>query len=347
MLSLVTDNRRAFELVADAIGAINQYKDSRDRDALQHALAGLREATRDDEHYLLAPYYTAVIEDLLGRSRDAANHLQTLLSQTSTEHLKFVTEMRYNLAVAQYHGYSHENLAAAAATLQKVLDGTRSVLGSKYYRIRLYSRALLAQVYAMWCIPKLPEDVEQQTEQKRISDCYEEAISTVREVLTSPWRVLLWWTDRPWFREASAIANNATGMAKMYYTDFFGKRTVRLSKLRQGLKNFEKSRKLFPRDWANYCDLGSCHMRLGYWANDPHEFEVARQYLTEVVETLRPEYGFALYEIGRSYRIQGRFKDAHEYFSRAMKVPERIREVSDRRVNREKGLADNEQVLYP
>jgi hypothetical protein len=179
--------------------------------------------------------------------------------------------MRYNLAVAQYHGYSHEFLAAAAGTLQKVLDGTRNALDIKLYRIRLYSRALLAQVYAMWCIPRLPDAVKEQSEQVRIRRCYDESISNVHSVLKSPGRVLLWWADRSRFREVTAVANNAAGMAAMYFTDFFGERTEKLKELREALKRFERSEKLFPRDWANYCDLGSCHMRLGYWGDNPKE----------------------------------------------------------------------------
>src|ERR1700730_5151962 len=84
MLSLATDNRRAFELVADAVDAINRYKHSRNRDALEQALVGLRKAIRNDEHYLLAPYYTAVIEDLLDRSREAANQRLMEMSQVAT-----------------------------------------------------------------------------------------------------------------------------------------------------------------------------------------------------------------------------------------------------------------------
>lgn len=268
MLSLATDNRRAFELVANAVDAIDRYKNHRNRDALEQALTGLDEAIRNDEHYILAPYYKAVIEDLLGQSQEAANHLQKILSQTSEANPNLVAEMHYNLAVAQYHGYGHEYLSAAAGTLQKVLDGTRSAFGIKYYRIRLYSRALLAQVYAMWCIPKLPDDVTKQSEQVRIRSCYDESISNVHSVLNSLGRVLLSWADRSRFREVTAVANNAAGMAVMYFTDFFDERSQKVKELRKALRRFERSEQLLPRNWANYCDLGSCHMRLGYWAND-------------------------------------------------------------------------------
>ena len=74
--------------------------------------------------------------------------------------------MRYNLAVAQYHGYGHDSLAAAARTLEGILrDTSRWDLLFKHFRVQLYSRALLAQVMAMWSIPKLPEDVKTKSDE--------------------------------------------------------------------------------------------------------------------------------------------------------------------------------------
>ena len=154
--------------------------------------------------------------------------------------------------------------------------------------------------------------------------------------------------DYPRFREVKAIAHNALGMAKMYYTDYFLDRPEqKISELRKALNHLEKSEELFPRDWANYCDIGSCHMRLGYWGDDSSELDIARRYLTQVVDDLRPNYGFALYEIGRSYRIEGNFDQAASYFARAMAVPARDREVGDYRVNREIDLAKKKNSFYP
>jgi len=349
MLALQTGNRRAFELVAGAVAAIASYKSTRDRSVLEGALANLKLASQHDNHYLLAPYYIAVIEDLLGRSRSAAEQLLAILSEAPTAYPKLINEMRFNLAVAQYHGYSHDCLKAAAATLDTVLSDTNTLFGRiKHFRVRLHSRALLAQVYAMWSIPRTPEDVANYKNEKiRIWDCYKSANKNAYQVLYfSPMLLVLALIDRGRCREIKAIAHNAIGMATMYYTDFSLNHDAKLRTLRRGLKHLSISDRLFPRDWANYCDIGSCHMRMGYWRGDATEFDLARKYLSAVVKELRPDYGFALYEIGRSYRIQGNFTDALKYFTMAMNV-RHDREVSDRRVQREINLAEKGDNLYP
>jgi tetratricopeptide (TPR) repeat protein len=348
MLALETNNRHAFELVADAIGSITAYRETRDRSALEHALDQLRQARREDNRYLLAPYYMAVIEDLLGRSRDAADLLRDILAKTEVDRRDFINEMRFNLAVAQYHGYKHEYLADAAATLKDVLRDTSGFSDRlRLYRVRLHSYALLAQVHAMWSIPKKPEDALAEEEQVRIKREHERAVSEARRVLYSPMLVLLYLSDQARFREVRAIAHNALGAAVMYYTDFFEDTPTKLTKLRNGLEHLSVADRLFPRDWAIYCNVGSCHMRLGYWQSNAAEFDSARDYLTQVVEKLRPGYGFALYEIGRSYRIQARFDDALQFFNRALMVPAERREVSDRRLNREVTLAEEKSPAYP
>jgi tetratricopeptide (TPR) repeat protein len=349
MLALETENRHAFELVMNAIGAIDRYKRSRDRQVLDSALAKLTQAQRHDEQYMLVPYYMAVVEDLLGRSRDAAERLRAILSETPKERYGLINEMRFNLAVAEYHGYSHDNLRAAAETLDKILSDTGTLFRRlKYYRLRLYSRALLAQVHAMWSIPRRPEDVViDSIECDRVKSCYKRSVFNAYKVFFSPMQLLLAVFDYARLREIKAIACNSLGMAAMYYTDFFLNQPRKTAKLQRGLKRLTKSDLLFPRDWANYCDIGSCHMRLGFWGKDAKEFELARKYLTDVIEVLRPGYGFALYEIGRSYRIQACFQEALEYFGKAEQVPERDREVSDRRLNREIGLAKEQNSLYP
>jgi tetratricopeptide (TPR) repeat protein len=349
-LALDTANRNVFELVVGAIETVDRYKRSRDRGALEGALADLQKAGEEDRNYLLPPYYMAVVEDLLGQSRDAVERLGKMLPLVETEYPFLANEMRFNLAVAQYHGYSHRHLREAVQTLDRILCDTRGLFARlRYYRLRLQSKALLAQVYAMWSIPRMPEDLNTSPdERKRIKSCYKSAVSVARLILyLSPTMLVLALRDEARFREIRAIAHNAVGMALMYYTDYFCRRWTKLRKLRSALRRLHRSEALFPRDWANYCDMGSCHMRLGYWGRASCAFDQARRYLTQVVDTLRPNYGFALYEIGRSYRIEGRFDEAAVYFTRALAVPERDREVSYERVQREVRLVEKSDSSYP
>jgi hypothetical protein len=349
MLALETQDRGVFDLVLNALGAIDRYKEERDLGLLKGALADLTAASRRDKSYLLASYYLAVVEDLLGDNQAAVARLETLLPAVKTSFPFLLNEMRFNLAIAQYHGYGHDWLRAANATLDQVLADTSGWIGRfRYYRLRLHARALRAQVYAMWSIPRRPEDVANDVaEPVRITECYMEARREAYRVLLSPMLLLLRFRDPARAREIRAIAHNALGMAIMYYTDFFLDRPRKLARLRGALKHLDTSETLFPRDWANYCDIGSCHMRLGHWGNVASEFDEARRYLTTVIGELRPNYGFARYEIGRSYRIEGRFVDAMRALSLASQVPEPDRNVSDRRLNREIRLAALQHTLYP
>jgi len=102
-----------------------------------------------------------------------------------------------------------------------------------------------------------------------------------------------------------------------------------------------------PNDWAIQCDLGSSRMRLAYWRGDESEFPRARKHLELVIDQLRPEYGFALYEIGRVCRLQGRFEEAAAFFDRARAIPYDYRDVSDRRLEFEKTRAAGRNRDYP
>jgi tetratricopeptide (TPR) repeat protein len=80
-------------------------------------------------------------------------------------------------------------------------------------------------------------------------------------------------------------------------------------------------------------------MRLGYTykaqgsvADAKKEFEKARQYLRDVIDRIRPNYGFALYEIGRVYRLECNFNEALRWFDKAKMIPEKDRNVSDRSI---------------
>jgi len=109
----------------------------------------------------------------------------------------------------------------------------------------------------------------------------------------------------------------------------------------------ERADHLNPADWAVQCDLGSTWMRLGYWRKTATDFSLARAHLTRVISDLRPDYGFALYEIGRIWRLQGNFDQATTFFDKAFAVPAEYRDVSNRRVGLEKNRAIGRDSSYP
>ena len=62
---------------------------------------------------------------------------------------------------------------------------------------------------------------------------------------------------------------------------------------------------------------------------------------------LRPNYGFALYELGRLHRIWERWSEAIEYFDRSLAVPEKYRDVREGLVKAERQRAESKDGRYP
>ena len=62
---------------------------------------------------------------------------------------------------------------------------------------------------------------------------------------------------------------------------------------------------------------------------------------------LRPNYGFALYEIGRTYRLMGEFAKAITHLEQAQSIPVEYRDVGDPRIDLEKSRARDSSRDYP
>jgi tetratricopeptide (TPR) repeat protein len=349
MKSFETENRQVFELVADAAGAIKTSNLTHERHGLARAREGLKKAAQLDPDYLFAPYYEAVIEDLLGNHAQAVRLLLPQLQAAPQDRPGLVNEMRYNLAVAQFHRYGQANLNEAAQTLQAILAATADKM--RWFKtcwLRLHAQVLHARVQAMLCIPEMPEMAGEAEEKARIKDCYDEARKQANTVLAS-WRL--------WFlcllhngraREIRANAFNALAAAEMYFTDcHLDTDKKRRKALTRGLGRLNKADRLFPDDWAIQCNIASCRMRLGYWGGDACEYDQAIKILTKVVAELYPGYGFALYELGRCCRLKGDRNKALYYFAQALKVAEDTRAVSDKRLAREVELALVPDRHYP
>lgn len=159
--------------------------------------------------------------------------------------------------------------------------------------------------------------------------------------------------------------DNARGMALMYSTDWLmvdDSPRKRIALLEESRSSLEEADRKIENDWANTCDLASVHMRLGIARSEDRvgrrkygqalevleeNLKKALGLLERVVNTMRPEYGFALYEIGRVYRVWGRFGDAIRSFDRALKVPVGYRDVSDKTVKSELRRAAQRDAGFP
>lgn len=338
-MHIETNSSKAFELVTDALRDINLYKHSKDPEQLKSAETKLNLAMREDPEYLRPHYYRAMLQDLLGRPSDAVGPLEEILERRPA----FRDELLYTLGLAYYHQYSWSKLDKAIPHFEELIRQ------SKNRSLRLLAKATLAQAYAMHMIPRNRHQIDAELIEliqryfgkvKALYDMVVEEIENARPQHDKD-------ITEETLREAEWSIHNARGMSIMYFTDYIGETEERVRLLKEALEQLATAQNIAGENWANHSDLGSCHMRLGYYLHSDAHFRKALDYLEFVVGTLRPEYGFALYEIGRTYRIQGQFDKALEYFQRALKVRREYRDVSDELLYREMTLAKEGSPKYP
>jgi tetratricopeptide (TPR) repeat protein len=337
-LLLATKNRKAFELVASGLNRLEAFKNAKNWEEVRSAATDLDKAVTLDPAYTAARYYAGIADDLAGRAADGAKVLAPLLNQSLDP--KFIGYVRYALAMAEYHQYHSANLARAAEILADLLAAAPE------YLLETSAYALLSQVRAMQEISKgraAAASAQQPVDAilpswKQSQVAAKHAIALLNEPQAKE-------LDSQLCSQLRAMADNALGMSEMYLSDY--DEAERSKRLESALKHLLDAERTMPNDWANTCDLGSVHLRFGYANDDPAEFDEARRYLQHVLDELRPDYGFAFYEIGRTYRIQGQFKEALAWFERAEKVPKEYRDVSNDTLEEQMKLAHTHSKHYP
>jgi tetratricopeptide (TPR) repeat protein len=327
-----TDDWNAFELVTKALTYLDTYKWSKENERLELAHACLSEAVQRDPGYLRAIYLNAMIDDLRGKANDAIPRFERVLEADPP----FIEEVRYNLAVANYHRYSWPYLDKAVELFKQVLNNTE-----KETSLYLLAGAGLAQTYAMRMIPRLPTEADIDL----IAEYYALAKGQYQSVMEQLDSVIV--EDENILNEITWSIHNARGMSIMYYTDYFETIPDKINLLKKGLKALLKADEHSQRNWANYCDLGSVHMRLGHWSQSEKYFDKALGYLGDVIDELRPNYGFALYEIGRTRRLMGQFNEARTYLEKSEAIPYEYRDVGKSRLDLEKERASASSTDYP
>lgn len=392
MMHPETTNREAFTLLMQAQDHIKKYSEFRElgkpavaNESLAAAAESLNKALTRDPRYLGALYYRGVVDDLRGRPNAAVEDLERVLRGVEEFTQKYkrcwptIEQVKYNLAVAYYHRYGHDNLEAAARYFSQVMEATEK----NGRRLYLLAQAGLAQAYAMRMIPELPKEgsyeaclahLKSETVREDVKDYFNRSKTQSDAVLS---KLEKEGVEQPGgeveTNEISWIAYNARAIALLYYTDFYD--DGRMDKLNAALAALEKGEALSPNNWSLYCNIGSAHMRLGHWLQEQSEelarppqdmaivstnrsdivldpaaekhFENAEERLEMVIDTLRPKYGFALYELGRNCRLMSRFKEARTRFGEAQEIPVADRAVSDERLNLESTRAELSLTDYP
>ena len=330
-MRIETSSRRAGELVEHAMADLELYRRVKRPDRLNRAIAQLDQARKEDPEYLLARYGRAIADDLSGRAANAITELEQVFAAKPP----FVDDVEYHLGMAHYHRYDWADLDKAIEHLSAVAART----GDPVLKCR--SLVALAQAFGMRMIPRDPRDADLE-EIKHHFDLHTEHADSAANLLKS-----LTQTDPVTIKELKSALHNARGFALMYWTDFFGTVNQKIALLKEAVLELQLADKSNPNDWAIHCDIGSAWMRLGYWEKSNSAMEKTRMYLTKVLKDLRANYGFALYELGRSYRLSGRFEEAIACFEEALKIPYESRDVSDRRLLIEKDRARAGAKDYP
>ena len=328
-----TTSRAAFELVNAANSDIAGFSATKDRECLVSAEQRLEQAEKLDPRYLRVVYLKGIVKELFGEPVNAIPYLQEVLNVAKAP---FVHEVRYNLAVAHYHRYHAEEVDEAIKLFTKVIEDNEAAPS-----FRLLAAACRAQAFAMRMIPRSPAQVDH----ARIAELFQRVAAEEKALLQKLKRTRV---TSGVAKEVTWMVHNAVGMSHMYYSDYHGTVAEKVRHVTTALEHLTLADKYAPKNWANYCDLGSAHMRLGYWRDrSSEELSRAVQYLMEVVTTLRPDYGFALYEIGRAYRINSDFATALSWFQKALAVPDELRDVSSKRVAHEVQRAEERDANYP
>lgn len=365
-MHIKTTNARAFELVGDALVALDGFQQSKELQQLEKATSYLQEALKEDPKYLRAIYYMGVAKDLIGKPKDAVKKFKEVLDGLDGVSLvqtpAFPIEVQYNLGTAYYHCYSNKELDEAAKHFTLVTNQTTD----KEKTIRNLAYASLAQTYAQRVIHRTDAnsyaDKAEEAAKKALNDIKTNLICNFPNFFS-------FISFKPIERETFWIAYNARGLVAMYLSDDFSDFNKGTRSYQQKMKDLEQAENYFKtalryssNNWAIYCNLGSTHMRRGYWMKQEQgkslpfsdefdkaisdEFDKARKSLLDVTEQIKPNYGFALYEIGRTYRLQGEWSQAINRFEQALDIEESSRNVSTKRVERELSLANNQDDTF-
>ncbi len=351
-----TANREAFELVTQAMEGLDSYRRDRRSSLLEQADRALAEALQHDPQYVSAYFYAGVVKDLIGKAADAIQFFDKILNRLPPDSERRRDEVQYSRGVSWYHQYSHSKLERGESDFLAVLQRTEDPV------LKLLARAGLAQTYAMWMIPNTDQKRRLRAGQgkdelefiRRKRDACLEQIELVRvEQTSNPRAFRSGSSPTPLSNSIQGTVLNAHGMSTMYWTDYNVPENHNKQRLlEKAIAYLREAAGYLPDDWANTCDIGSAHFRLGIVkraSNIPYgdEFREAVQMFERVLSELRPDYGFAFYEVGRIFRVWGRFDESVASFDKALSIPVQYRDVGDRTVNDERDRALQHDSTFP
>jgi len=314
-----TNNWQAFSLATDALRDIDRFvsSSSKNRTILVDAKEKLKSAVEKDPLFSRAQYYSAIVDDMLGQPANAVTQLETLIASGPD----FKVEAQYNLGVSYYHLYSRDKIDKAISAFELVATQTNSSA------LKYMAQAGLIRSFAMMVRHNnhAGDRVGSDNSFSQVMFASGELLQAIKSDSG---------LDKKTRNEVRWRVLNGRGVGRMFSSDSQLDLDTRKTILELAKGDFEEADKLSPNNWEIVCNLGSVHMRLGVVANlskEPDtavvEFAKANSYLEDVVNRIRPNYGFALWELGRVSRVGGHFGDAIVWLEKALLVPEDERNI--------------------
>jgi len=363
MPDLLIPNRDVLALLETAVQAISAQLDSRNPVPQERALRALQEAKSPADQNALVLFYRSILADLLGQYEDAAHSLRRLMNEALLKDTRWFEQIINNLHVVDYQVLRRQAVLHPAE--EKYKEEIRNALAKVFpnnddessvaHRDALYARFL-----ALTCRPAQDTELKTPANQERIERNYQEATILAGKVLeraaSAPRRELNAGRTRQRWKEAIAVAYLARGRARLYYTDLLENSPSKSRLLEDVKQDLTRAYQSFPDDYTYVCDLGSYYLRSGHSLRDGEssagraepEFERARLLFERVLKELRPNYGFALFELGRVFRLWGRQEQALNYLRAAMAIEEARRGITNDRVANQIELAEkNDTSTFP
>jgi tetratricopeptide (TPR) repeat protein len=322
-----TKNWGAFHLATEALRDIDVFVSSRvkDRSKLEEAKEKLKGAVTQDPEFNRARYYSAVVDDMLGNPSEAVDELKAVVAKNPT----FRSEAEYNLGVSYYHLYSSPNIQSALTTFEKVIGDTSDSV------LKYMARAGLVRSFAMMVHHSRVANDEVRAA-NFLTNVTDESEKLLRDVASDGS------LDHTTQEEIKWRLLNGRGVAMMFGSDLEKEPDKKIKNLRAALRDFHDANKRSPGNWEIICNFASAHMRLGdarriegRAEEMQKELETAKHYLNDVLDRVRPDYGFARYEMGRVERLAGHFDEALQWFNKALKIPVKERNVGDGTIAKE------------
>ena len=343
MLQAETLNRQAFDLYTMARRRVSRYERTLNTAELDEAINNLDRAITADTNFFKPANFKGIIYDMKGQSNEAIKQFDSILEQSPAS-LK--DEVEYNKAVANYHCYFESFIKKAIA----ILEGLDSRLRPKG-RLPLLVKAVLAQSYAMMVFHSMRRNNQNEVElfSNKVEEKANEALRLANEASLS----------ESFLKQPRWIANNAKGISLMFIDDNVRDNIKKeeskpyMERLKKSIEYFDKAAEYSPNNWALESNKASARMRIGHLWMILGESEKAKKIFGEailllenVISKLRPNYGFAIYELGRINRFRQNFALAEKFCQAAFAIPEANRNVGDKTLQAEVEAVTRQSTLF-